>query len=57
MRKKQMSRFPILLDLENSKVLVAGTGHLAIAKIRLLLAAGANVSALVYADEKIEKGN
>lgn len=50
-----MSRFPILLDLDNSKVLVAGTGHLAMAKIRLLLAAGANVSALVYGDEKIEK--
>ncbi len=50
-----MSRFPILLDLHNSKVLVAGSGHLAIAKIRLLLAAGANVAALTYRDNKIEK--
>lgn len=48
-----MGRFPILIDLENSNVLVAGKGHLAIAKIRLLLAAGASVSALVYDDEKI----
>ncbi|MCC3861194.1 siroheme synthase CysG [Pseudemcibacter aquimaris] len=50
-----MSRFPILLDLNNSNVLVAGTGHLAIAKIRLLLAVGASVTALVYDDENIEE--
>ncbi len=49
-----MSRFPILLDLENSSTLVAGKGHLAIAKIRLLLAAGARVTALTYDDPKIE---
>ena len=48
-----MSQFPITLDLENSSVLIAGKGHLAIAKIRLCLAAGANVTALVYDDEKI----
>lgn len=50
-----MSRFPISLDMEDGQVLVAGRGHLAHAKIRLLLATGIRVSAFVFDDQKIEQ--
>lgn len=50
-----MSHYPIFLTLEHSRTFVAGEGSHAIAKIRLLLEAGATVSAWVSDDHEIEE--
>jgi uroporphyrin-III C-methyltransferase/precorrin-2 dehydrogenase/sirohydrochlorin ferrochelatase len=50
-----MSQLPIFLDLEKTEILIAGTNGFAVAKIRLLLNLGANITALTYDDTAIEK--
>lgn len=49
-----MSHFPIFLDAKDLRVLVAGGGTKAIAKIRLLLDAGAKITALTYDDDIVQ---